>query len=75
MAFIAASDSEPEIPKKSGFMIMPKLMINKSLLGDLSLIYLNTKKSIYKIYQNSSFYDKKISKVLIILIFYHLLFY
>ena len=38
-------------------------MINKSLLGDLSLIYLNTKKSIYKIYQNSSFYNKKISKV------------
>ena len=38
-------------------------MINKSLLVDLSLIYLNTKKSIYKIYQNSSFYDKKISKI------------
>ncbi len=38
-------------------------MINKSLLGDLSLIYLNTKKNIYKIYQNSSFYDKKISKI------------
>lgn len=38
-------------------------MINKSLLGDLSLIYLNTKKSIYKIYQNSSFYDKKISRI------------
>jgi uncharacterized heparinase superfamily protein len=38
-------------------------MINKSLLGDLSQIYLNTKKNIYKIYQNSSFYDKKISKI------------
>ena len=38
-------------------------MINKSLLGDLSLIYLNTKKSIYNIYQNSSFYDKKISRI------------
>ena len=38
-------------------------MINKSLLDDLSLIYLNTKKNIYKIYQNSSFYDKKISKI------------
>ncbi len=38
-------------------------MINKSLLGNLSLIYLNTKKNIYKIYQNSSFYNKKISKV------------
>ena len=38
-------------------------MINKSLLGNLSLIYLNTKKNIYQIYQNSSFYDKKISKV------------
>ena len=39
-------------------------MINKSLLGDLNLIYLNTKKNIYKIYQNSSFYDKKISRIL-----------
>ena len=38
-------------------------MINKSLLGDLSLIYLNTKKSIYKIYQNSSLYNKKISRI------------
>ena len=38
-------------------------MINKSLLGDLSLIYLNTKKNIYKIYQNSSLYDKKISRI------------
>ena len=38
-------------------------MINKNLLGDLSLIYLNTKKNIYKIYQNSNFYDKKISKI------------
>ena len=38
-------------------------MINKSLTDDLSLIYLNTKKNIYKIYQNSSFYDKKISKI------------
>ena len=38
-------------------------MINKSLLGDLNLIYLNTKKSIYKIYQNSSLYDKKISRI------------
>ena len=38
-------------------------MINKSLLDDLSLIYLNTKKNIYKIYQNSNFYDKKISKI------------
>ena len=38
-------------------------MINKNLLGDLNLIYLNTKKNIYKIYQNSSFYDKKISKI------------
>ena len=37
-------------------------MINKSLLGNLSLIYLNTKKNIYQIYQNSSFYNKKISK-------------
>ena len=39
-------------------------MINKKLLSDLSLIYINTKKSIYKIYQNSSFYDKKISRIL-----------
>ena len=38
-------------------------MIIKSLLGNLSLIYLNTKKNIYQIYQNSSFYNKKISKV------------
>jgi len=38
-------------------------MINKNLLGDLNLIYLNTKKNIYKIYQNSNFYDKKISKI------------
>ena len=38
-------------------------MINKSLLGNLSLVYLNTKKNIYQIYQNSSFYNKKISKV------------
>jgi uncharacterized heparinase superfamily protein len=38
-------------------------MINKSLLDNLSLIYLNTKKNIYQIYQNSSFYNKKISKV------------
>ena len=38
-------------------------MINKSLTDDLSLIYLNTKKNIYKIYQNSIFYDKKISKI------------
>ena len=38
-------------------------MINKNLLDDLSLTYLNTKKSIYKIYQNSSFYDKKISRI------------
>ena len=38
-------------------------MINKNLLGDLNLIYLNTKKNIYKIYQNSNFYNKKISKI------------
>lgn len=38
-------------------------MINKSLLDDLSLTYLNTKKNIYRIYQNSNFYDKKISKI------------
>ncbi|MDA9589065.1 heparinase II/III-family protein [Candidatus Pelagibacter sp.] len=38
-------------------------MIIKNLLGNLSLIYLNTKKNIYQIYQNSSFYNKKISKV------------
>ena len=38
-------------------------MIIKSLLGNLSLIYLNTKKNIYQIYQNSSFYNKKISKI------------
>ena len=38
-------------------------MIIKSLLGNLSLIYLNAKKNIYQIYQNSSFYNKKISKV------------
>ena len=38
-------------------------MVNKKLLDDLNLIYLNTKKNIYKIYQNSSFYDKKISKI------------
>ena len=38
-------------------------MINKSLLGNLSLVYLNTKKNFYQIYQNSSFYNKKISKV------------
>ncbi|MDB4118659.1 heparinase II/III-family protein [Candidatus Pelagibacter sp.] len=38
-------------------------MIIKSLLGNLSLIYLNTKKNIYQIYKNSSFYNKKISKI------------
>ena len=38
-------------------------MINKNLLDDLNLIYLNTKKNIYKIYQNSNFYNKKISKI------------
>ncbi|MDA9879883.1 heparinase II/III-family protein [Candidatus Pelagibacter sp.] len=38
-------------------------MIIKSLLGNLSQIYLNSKKNIYQIYQNSSFYNKKISKV------------
>ena len=38
-------------------------MINKKFLGSLIQIYLNSKKNIYKIYQNSNFYDKKISKI------------
>ena len=38
-------------------------MVNKRFLSNLSLIYQNSKKNIYKIYQNSNFYDKKISKI------------
>ena len=38
-------------------------MINKKFFSSLIQIYLNSKKNIYKIYQNSNFYDKKISKI------------
>mgnify|MGYP005994567815 FL=1 len=37
-------------------------MINKNLTNSLSQFYFDLKKKIKKIYQNSSFYDKKISK-------------
>ena len=37
-------------------------MINKNSLGILGQIYLNIKKNIKLIYQNSNFYEKKISK-------------
>ena len=39
-------------------------MFNKNFLSNLNLIYLNFKKNIYKLFQNSNFYDKKISKIL-----------
>ena len=38
-------------------------MINTNLVNSLSQVFLSTKKSLKKIYQNSNFYDKKISKV------------
>ena len=38
-------------------------MINKNFLGNLSIMYLSLKNNIKKIYQNSNFYDKKISKI------------
>ena len=38
-------------------------MINKDLLGKFSHFYSDIKKSFNKIYKNSNFYDKKISKV------------
>jgi len=38
-------------------------MINKDLLSKFGHFYSNTKKSFNKIYKNSNFYDKKISKV------------
>ncbi len=37
-------------------------MINTNSLDILGQFYLNIKKSIKKIYQNSNFYEKKISK-------------
>ena len=37
-------------------------MINLNFLGIFNQLYLDFKKSIQKIYQNSSFYEKKISK-------------
>ncbi len=38
-------------------------MINLNLLGKLNQFFLISKKNFKKIYQNSNFYDKKISKV------------
>ena len=38
-------------------------MINKSILGNFSIIFLTLKNNIRKIYQSSNFYDKKISRV------------
>jgi hypothetical protein len=38
-------------------------MINKDLLSKFSHFYSNIKKNFDKIYKNSNFYDKKISKV------------
>ena len=38
-------------------------MIAKKFLDNFSLIFLNLKNQINKIYQNSNWYDKKISKV------------
>ena len=38
-------------------------MINKSILGNFSIILLTLKNNIRKIYQSSNFYDKKISRV------------
>jgi len=38
-------------------------MINLNLLGKLNQFFLISKKNLKKIYQNSNFYDKKISKV------------
>ena len=37
-------------------------MIIKNLTDSLSQFYLNLKKSLKEFYQNSSFYDKKISR-------------
>ena len=37
-------------------------MINKNSLGILGQFYFNLKKNFKSIYQNSSFYEKKISK-------------
>ena len=37
-------------------------MINKNSLGFLSQLYFNLKDNFKKIYQNSNFYEKKISK-------------
>ena len=37
-------------------------MIFKNLIDSLSQLYFNLKEKVKKIYQNSSFYDKKISK-------------
>ena len=38
-------------------------MITKKFLDNLSLIYFDLKNYVKRIYQNSNFYDKKISKV------------
>ena len=38
-------------------------MINTNLLSSSSRFFLSLRKSFKKIYQNSNFYDKKISKV------------
>ena len=40
-------------------------MEKEQAINYLSIISKNTKKNIYKIYQNSSFYDKKISRLLV----------
>ena len=37
-------------------------MIIENIIADLSQIYLNLKLNLKKFYQNSNFYDKKISK-------------
>ena len=38
-------------------------MINKNFLGNTNQFFISLKDSFKKIYQNSNFYDKKISKV------------
>ena len=38
-------------------------MIYRNLLGNLNQFFLSLKKSFKKIYQNSNFYDKKISNI------------
>jgi uncharacterized heparinase superfamily protein len=38
-------------------------MVNENLLSNLGQFFLSTKNSFKKIYQNSNFYDKKISKI------------